>query len=176
MLKYNRNQIKAGADMLCLVDMLWERPDFIGNSLPQEVCRNIFRGMELVSSVRPDRLIGGLAPPEFAVLCCVELYTRHERVAVVADIAAMLGVSVPSVSRTLRGLQSKKWIDRQINEADRRSVQVTITPAGREILDKNMQRIVSKLNSVMSVFSEDEIRTISELYGKFAAAIAADEK
>ena len=58
-----------------------------------------------------------------------------------------------------------------MDENDRRSVRVTITDAGREIFEKNMKRVVFTLNKIISVFTEEEIRTIAELYSKFAAAM-----
>ena len=79
-----------------------------------------------------------------------------------------MNVSVPMVSRTLRYLQEKGWIERSVDENDRRSVLVTVTPSGSEILQENIGRIVQVLNKIMSVFSDEEIRTIAKLYGKFA--------
>ncbi|MDD6937266.1 MAG: hypothetical protein PUI99_10170, partial [Clostridiales bacterium] len=60
---------------------------------------------------------------------------------------------------------------RSVDENDRRSVRVTITDAGREIFEKNMKRVVFTLNKIISVFTEEEMRTIAELYSKFAAAM-----
>ena len=42
------------------------------------------------------------------------------------------------------------------------------TPAGEEMLRANMKRVVNALNRIMSVFTEEEMRTIAELYSKFA--------
>ena len=83
-----------------------------------------------------------------------------------------LGVSVPAVSRTLRSLQGRGWIERTIDEDDRRSVRVSITPAGREKLLDNMSRVVGSLNRILSVFTEDEMRDVARLYSKFASATA----
>lgn len=72
------------------------------------------------------------------------------------------------MSRTLRSLQEKGWIERTVDECDRRSVRVTATPAGEKMLRANMKRVVNALNRIMSVFTEEEMRTIAELYSKFA--------
>ena len=159
--------------MFCLADMLWADEEFIGNTYPQEVCAKILHSMERLSSVRPDGVIEGISPSEFSVLCCVSDYPRKNpgSAASVAYIASQLNVSVPMVSRTLRYLQEKGWIQRSVDENDRRSVRVTITDAGREIFEKNMKRVVFTLNKIISVFTEEEIRTIAELYSKFAAAM-----
>lgn len=159
--------------MFCFADMLWENSDFIGNSYPPEVCSGILRSMERLSRIRPDGVILGMTPTEFSVLCCAEQFPKKHggTPATVADIAAMMGVAVPAVSRTLRSLQFRAWIERAVDESDRRSVRVTITEEGRENLRENMSRVVESMNSILSVFTEDEIRTIAKLYGKFAAAM-----
>lgn len=36
------------------------------------------------------------------------------------------------------------------------------------MLRANMKRVVNALNRIMSVFTEEEMRTIAELYSKFA--------
>ena len=83
-----------------------------------------------------------------------------------------MNVSVPAVSRTLRTLQQKQLIERSVDETDRRNIRVTLTAAGQNILEENMRRVVAKLNSILSVFSQEEMRTIAELYSKFAKAMA----
>ena len=128
--------------------------------------------MERLSNIRSDRVIEGMTPSEFSVLCCAVEYPRRNpgRAATVAEIAAQMNVLVPAVSRTLRSLQEKGWIERTVDECDRRSVRVTATPAGEEMLQADMKRVVNALNRIMSVFTEEEMRTIAELYSKFASA------
>lgn len=159
--------------MLCFADMLWEDKDFVGNSYPQEVCEGLVRSMERLSRLNPDKVIEGLSPPEFSVLCCVGEFPLKNggRPSSVADIASMMKVSVPAVSRTLRSLQEKGWIERTVDEFDRRSVRVTLTPTGEEMMRANMKRVVEVLNRILSVFTPEEIRTISALYSKFTVSM-----
>lgn len=158
--------------MFCLADMLWADKDFIGNTYPQEVCEKILHSMERLSNIRSDRVIEGMTPSEFSVLCCAVEYPRRNpgKAATVAEIATQMNVLVPAVSRTLRSLQEKGWIERAVDECDRRSVRVSATPAGEEMLQANTKRVVNALNRIMSVFTEEEMRTIAELYSKFASA------
>ncbi len=158
--------------MFFLADMLWENSDFIGNSFPPEVCSGILLSMERLSRIKSDGVIIGMTPSEFSVLCCTELFPKKNSgtAASVADIAACMGVSVPAVSRTLRSLQERALIERTVDEYDRRSVRVTITQEGRDQLRDNMARVVETLNRILSVFTEDEMRTVAKLYGKFALA------
>ena len=94
---------------MLFVDMLREDSEFLGNRYPEEVCERLLHGMDTISSLRPEKLIEGMNPSEFSVMCCVVQYPRrYDGIPTsVADIAAQLGVSVPAVSRTLRSLQEK---------------------------------------------------------------------
>ena len=134
--------------MFFFADMLWENSDFIGNSYPPEVCGAILSSMEKLSRIKSEGVITGMTPSEFSVLCCAEQFPRKHggTAASVADIAALMGVSVPAVSRTLRSLQGRGWIERTIDEDDRRRI--------------------------LSVFTEDEMRDVARLYSKFASATA----
>lgn len=155
-------------------EILWDRSDFIGNQFPQEVCAQILRSMEILSSVSPAGVLTEITPSEFAVLCrASDQLKRRGRAATVADIAGQVNVSVPAVSRTLRSLQQKQLIERSIDDADRRNIRVTLTAAGQDMLEENMKRVVAKLNDIMSVFSQDEMRTIARLYSKFADSMAS---
>lgn len=80
--------------MFCLADMLWADKDFIGNTYPQEVCEKILHSMERLSNIRPERVIEGMTPSEFSVLCCAVEYPRRNpgKAATVAVIAAQMNV------------------------------------------------------------------------------------
>lgn len=158
--------------MFYFAELLWENSDFVGSSFPPEVCSGILLSIKKLSRISPDGIITGMSPSEFSTLCCAEQYLKNNGTAAsVAEIAALMGVSVPAVSRTLRSLQGRAWIERTVDEDDRRSVRVTITQEGRAKLLENMSRVVKVLNRIMSVFTEEEMRTAARLYGKFAAAM-----
>ena len=152
-----------------LMGMLWERNDFIGNSFPPEVCDKLEKSMMIFSRLNPANFVKGFTASEFGVMCCASDYPKKRgRTATVAEIAQEMKVLVPAVSRTLRSLQEKGYITREVDENDRRIVRVTVTPSGKELLEENLSTLTAGMNRVMSAFSEDEIRTIAEIYSKFA--------
>ena len=153
-----------------LIGMLWERDDFIGSQFPPEVCDKLEKSMWIISTLNPASLLIGMTPSEFSVVCCVSNLPKRNggKPVTVAEIAQEMCVSVPAVSRTLRSLQEKGWITREVDENDRRSVRVTVTEAGAALLEENLSALTTGMNHVMSAFTEEEIRTIAELYSKFA--------
>lgn len=89
----------------------------------------------------------------------------------VAEAAKCLGVSMPSVSRTLRSLSEKGYIERNFNENDRRSVRIIVTESGKNALERFLKTVFSVLDKAMEEFSDDEFLKIIELHGRFVKAI-----
>ena len=153
--------------------MLWERQDFVGNSFPPEVCEKILKSIHTLSTLNPAAVVTGMTASEFSVVCCTADHPKRYggQPVTVAEIAQEMSVSVPAVSRTLRSLQDKGLITRQVDENDRRSVRVSVTEEGYRLLEQNLTRITTAMNTVMSAFTDEEIRVIAELYSKFAGAV-----
>ena len=153
--------------------MLWENENFIGRSYPPEISEKLLKSMAALESLNPASFIEGMSLSEFSVICCAQghMLKHSGELASVAEIAERMAVSMPSVSRTLRSLQKKGWISRQTDDADRRIVKVAVTPEGAKIAGENLDHIAKIFSGVVSVFTEEEIRTIAELYSKFAGAM-----
>ena len=153
-----------------IMGMLWDREDFIGNNFPPEVCDKLEKSMGILSTLDPANFVSGFTASEFGVMCCTSDFPKKHggRTVTVAEIAQEMCVSVPAISRTLRSLQQKGFITREVDENDRRSVRVTVTQDGQRLLDKNLDFMTGAMNRIMSAFTEEEIRTIAELYSKFA--------
>lgn len=71
----------------------------------------------------------------------------------VSEIAALLNVSVPTVSRCLQKLAAKGYISKTLNKNDRRGTYVTLTPEGealcnhcKDIINPFIARAVSHLD------------------------------
>ncbi|MGN1341013.1 MAG: MarR family winged helix-turn-helix transcriptional regulator [Oscillospiraceae bacterium] len=153
-----------------LISMLWEREDFIGNSFPADVLDQMAKGMNIMSRLNPANVVKGITASEFGVMCCVSDHPKKHggKPVTVAEIAQNMCISVPAVSRTLRSLQEKGFIRREVDENDRRSIRVTMTAPGEATLEENLCCMTTVLNRIMSAFTPEEIRSIAELYSKFA--------
>lgn len=71
----------------------------------------------------------------------------------VSEIASLLNVSVPTVSQCLQKLAAKGYVNKTLNEKDRRGTFVTLTPEGQavcrhaqEAIDPFIQRVLSHLD------------------------------
>jgi DNA-binding MarR family transcriptional regulator len=63
------------------------------------------------------------------------LLHEHEEMAV-KDMAAGLSMSVPAMSRAIDGLVQRGFVARREHETDRRSRQIALLPAGRDVLTR----------------------------------------
>ncbi|MCM1165389.1 MAG: MarR family transcriptional regulator [Ruminococcus sp.] len=88
----------------------------------------------------------------------------------VAQAAKNLGASLPSVSRTLRSLSQKGFVERYSDPNDRRTVRIRVTEQGENELKRLLRRIFSVFDGAMRGFSDEEISTMIELHGRFVEA------
>lgn len=88
-----------------------------------------------------------------------------------APAAKRLGVSAPAISRTLRGLSKKGYIERFSDDADRRNVRIAVTEAGERELSRTLKYVFSVLDNAMRAFSDEELSQMVELHGRFVDAI-----
>jgi DNA-binding MarR family transcriptional regulator len=54
----------------------------------------------------------------------------------VKDISARLSMSLPAMSRSVDGLVQRGFVTRREDESDRRSKQIALLPAGRDVLNR----------------------------------------
>ena len=81
----------------------------------------------------------------------------------VSEIARASSSSLPSISRTLRQLRKKGYIDSCTDENDRRNTYVALTPAGQDILAKDMEQRKRFHAAVVQRMGEDEWNTMCRL-------------
>lgn len=80
-----------------------------------------------------------------------------------SDIAKALHLSAPSVSATLRRMESEGLIARRACEGDGRAVRIYLTDKGREY-DEAARAMLRRLDDIlMQGFDEEETRTLCEL-------------
>jgi MarR family transcriptional regulator, organic hydroperoxide resistance regulator len=85
---------------------------------------------DVVSLYRPLLEPLGLTHPQYLVM--VSLWQQTETVCV-KDLSTLLKLEPSSLSPLLKRLQTAGLIERQRDSNDERSVQITLTPRGREL-------------------------------------------
>ncbi len=82
--------------------------------------------------------------------------TRH-----IAEIGETLQIPKPQMTHLIDRLEDLKIIARQMDPADRRVINITLTPAGQSIIDELDQVLRSSVSEKLSGLSEKELSELS---------------
>jgi MarR family transcriptional regulator, organic hydroperoxide resistance regulator len=89
----------------------------------------------------------------------------------VGDLALAGGVAAPTATRMLATLEREGIVRREPSEADRRQVLVTLTPAGRKLMNEKRKVIARKKRQVFAMLSETEREQAEHILRRLAGAI-----
>ncbi|AIP34783.1 marR family protein [Paraburkholderia xenovorans LB400] len=107
------------------------------------------RNRAIQSALRPV----GLMPTEFRVLSAV---LRKGPLSML-ELASWTSYERTRLTHILHGMEDNGWVKRESTESDRRSVLVSITPAGAALFRKAKPLVDMLTNVVTSGNSQDEI-------------------
>ena len=79
---------------------------------------------------------------------------------VVQPLKPVIRVATPAVSRTLRSLEEKNYVERMVCEGDRRNVYVRVTEEGKEILNECNRILSELLKSVTEKMGEEDMNRL----------------
>jgi len=74
----------------------------------------------------------------------------------VKEVAGLLHMSLPAMSRSLDGLVQRGYVERLESDRDRRARFVRLLPAGRAVLEDIEQARVSALEDIIATLSDEE--------------------
>jgi DNA-binding MarR family transcriptional regulator len=99
----------------------------------------------------------GLSVPQFRSLAFIDRAAR----AALGEVAEHLGLAPASVTKLVDGLEGRRLVQRGASASDRRRVLLTLTSSGKRMMEKARGEALSGLASVLSGFSEADLRTVS---------------
>ena len=93
-------------------------------------------------------------------------HTMNQKISTSA-LAKKLRVSPPSVSRSLRGLEEKNYITREISSSDRRNTYIVLTDLGKQKLSQSEQIMMDFTDSVVEQMNPDHLEKLIEYMQDF---------
>lgn len=102
---------------------------------------------------------------------CLRLISVNDGVSQ-RDVARMLHVSPPTVSKMLAAMERSGLVERRPDEADQRLTRVYLTTAGRERSDEMGATVGEYVNATFATLSERERRDLARLLEKLGARIS----
>ncbi len=162
--------------MICLWDSVLDSDGAQKLRLSAEDYARFLKSIQRMSSLNLLPFTEDVTVAEFSLIYTAEAAAGKNggKPVSVAEAAAMLSVSVPAVSRTLKSLESKRLVERHSDDRDRRSVKLVVTEKGSEVLKRNVCCLSALLERVLSHFSDEELVTMVDLHCKLTEAFAEE--
>ena len=85
-------------------------------------------------------------------------------------------MSMQSISRTLKSLENKGYIVREVDSDNRRNTLIKLSKKGNELVDKKKKDVEGYFERVFSHFTEEELQQYLNFQEKFYAAILEEGK
>lgn len=131
--------------------------------------RELFKIMTDLRRLNIGCMNNELTATEYETLRMIIL-CRNQDKARVSEVVKRLRVPASAVSRTLRNLEEKEYIERTVDKADRRNTFVEVTVNGKEAM-KNVRKIMDDFaDGVFASMGEETIRQLNDALRKLVDA------
>lgn len=125
--------------------------------------RNLLEAFWKLKRLKPAEVLPGVNFFEFFVLFAVKSgRNRMKRPMKISEIAQALDVVPPAVSRTMKCLEQKQLIVREVDKEDRRNTYVMITKQGDEIVNQSEQIVKEILAAVYERMGGEKMQQFIE--------------
>ncbi|WP_406151074.1 MarR family winged helix-turn-helix transcriptional regulator [Streptomyces sp. NBC_01012] len=122
----------------------------------EAAARGLLRGIGRLSQTLFRTGDFGLSRSQVAVLDALEDGPRR-----VTALAAYTGMAQPRVTVVLQSLEDRGLATRERRAADRRVVEASLTPAGRELFERGRRRMAAALLRGLDAGVDDSERAVS---------------
>lgn len=119
--------------------------------------KEVFDFHDRLSKVRFFEDICSIPYGEFTVLKYLMENRNQEEARIISKMAPHFKVSSPAISRTVKNMLDKHWINREENMLDRRIVYLSLTDKGREVFAQEIGRIHDYFFEVFSRLDNQDI-------------------
>ena len=92
----------------------------------------------------------------------------------VTDLAEMLGVDTPTVTRKVQQLERDGMVVRQTDPDDRRASRIRLTAAGRRTIERVRRARRAWLEQLLHEWNDDDLSALAALLSRFAEDLEHD--
>ena len=123
----------------------------------------LFRAMNQFRKLKFAEMFPMINRTDFFVMCTIMDKGENGKITI-SELASRAKMLPSAISRTLKGLEERGYVERNVNKNDRRNTYVELTEAGRQLTEEARQTMSDFGKSVMAqVDGEDMKRLISYL-------------
>ncbi len=114
--------------------------------------------MRTIRSQLREHRAADISVPQFRAMG----YINRNEGASLSDLADHIGLTLPSMSKLIDGLVSRKLVSRVAHSQDRRRICLSLTPQGREELNAAYKHTQRYLSDRLAGLEEDDLKAISQ--------------
>jgi len=92
------------------------------------------------------------------------------------ELGERMLVQPPSMTNVIEGLVRAGYVRKQASSRDRRAKEVSLTPAGRRLVERVLRRHPDRVRSVVGSLDEQETRSLLRLVEKLSDRLAVRER
>jgi DNA-binding MarR family transcriptional regulator len=92
----------------------------------------------------------------------------------VTDLAEILGVDTPTVTRKVQQLERNGMVVRQTDPDDRRASRIRLTPGGRRTIERVRRARRAWLEELLAKWDDDDLSALADLLSHFADDLVED--
>ena len=92
----------------------------------------------------------------------------------ITDLAEILGVDTPTVTRKVQQLERDGMVVRQTDPDDRRASRIRLTPAGRRTIERVRRARRAWLEQLLQNWHDDDLSALADLLSRFAVDLEQD--
>ena len=120
----------------------------------------LFQAMSQFRKLKFSDMFPDISRAEFFTMSMI-MDKGEEGKVTISGLAAQAHVLPPAMSRTLRGLENKGYVERNVNKNDRRNTYVELTETGKEITLRTRETMCAFGRAVMEQVDEEEIKRLT---------------
>lgn len=125
----------------------------------EKMYEELFRSMHQFRKLNVGAMMPGITKQEFITISIIQDKGEDGKITI-SELAAKAKVLPSAISRTLRGLEEKGYIVRNVNQKDRRNTYVELTAKGEETARECKQIMRDYGMAVMSQLNEQDMERL----------------
>ena len=129
--------------------------------LPAEASELRMATFRLARRLRAERAVDAMSDGQFAVLAALKMFGPHT----LGELADRERVSSPSMNRTVNCLEESGYLVRTPDIDDRRKVNISLTDAGREVVEETVRRRDAWLEEAIAALTPEQRQVLVQAAG-----------
>lgn len=116
----------------------------------------LFKAMHQFHKLRLGDMMPNVSGADFWAMCNIMDKGEDGKITI-SELAEKTKVLPSAISRTLRGLEDKGYVERTVNKNDRRNTYVEMTDRGKEVTQEVREIMCDYGKAVLSKLDENEL-------------------